>query len=104
MDRQDRRRGAVDPGRLAAAGPETVDVEAVLHDEQAVDVPGQARRLVVDPRREANGPRTGRRFDPQLGATENVRVVRDPGPEIDQRSPRLRQGEHVRGLATAGPS
>ncbi len=66
----ERRRRPVIPARLAGRRLEAVGVEPVGDDEQAVRVPVDGPRLVVDERREAGGPRPARAFEAQLRAAQ----------------------------------
>ena len=89
---------------VAARGVQPERMEPVGHDEQPGRVPVERPRLVVDRRGEPGRPRPARTLEPELGAAQGVGVGADAGPEVDERSTGLAEGEHGGRLAAAAPA
>ena len=71
----------------AGRGLEPVGVEAVADDQQTRRIPVQGPRLVVDERREADGPGAARTLEPELGAAQRLRIGGDDGPRSTSSPP-----------------
>ena len=72
---------------VAGLDVEAERVEAVGDDKQAVRVPVERARLVVDERGKPGRPGAARSLEPQLGATQRLRVRRRPATPRSTRLP-----------------